>query len=59
MRYFKTVDETGLLTRLDNSGVNVSGSEITKVEYDMTRVGIKIFINGDELERIKGEDWWK
>jgi len=59
MRYFKTTDQDGQLTRLDNSAVNVSGEEITKTEYDMTRIGLKVFINGEDVEKIKTEDWWK
>ena len=59
MKYFKTTDESSQLIRLDNSDVKVSGEEITKTEYDMTRVGLKIFINEEDVERIKSEDWWK
>lgn len=59
MRYFKTTDADGQLIRLDNSGVKVSGEEITKTEYDMTRVAIKVFINEEDAEKIKAEDWWK
>ncbi|MBP3705627.1 MAG: hypothetical protein J6J13_00040 [Clostridia bacterium] len=59
MRHFKTIDNTGQLVRLDSSAVNVSGEEITKTEYDMTLVGIKVFLNGESAEEIKKEDWWR
>lgn len=59
MKYFKTTDESGQLIRLDNTAVKVSGEEITKTEYDMTRVGLRIFINEEDTEKIKSEVWWR
>ena len=59
MKYFKTVDESGQLIRLDNSGIDVSGEEITEAEYKMMQVGIKVFINEEDAEKIKAEEWWK
>ena len=52
MKYFKTVDEAGELTRLDTSGIAVSGEEISETEYKMTRAGIRVFINGENIEDI-------
>ena len=58
-KYYKTVDENGQLTDLDCSPVEGLGEEISHTEYCMMKCAVKIFRNGEDIEKIKAEDWWK
>lgn len=57
--YYKVVDENGQLVKLDYSPVAGLGTPISHTEYCMMKVAIKIFLNGEDAEKIKAEDWWK
>lgn len=57
--YYKKVDANGQLTKLDYSPVKGIGTPISFTEYCMMKCAIKIFINGENPEKIKAEDWWK
>lgn len=57
--YYKVVDENGKLTKLDYSPVKGLGTPISFTEYCMMKIAIKIFLNGEDPEKIKAEDWWK
>ena len=58
-RYYKQVDANGRLVELDYSPVQGIGTPISKTEYCMMKIGIKVFLNGEDPEKIKAEDWWK
>lgn len=57
--YYKKVDKNGQLVKLDYSPVEGLGEPISHTEYCMTKCAIKIFLNGEDPEKIKAEDWWK
>ena len=57
--YYKKVDKNGQLVKLDYSRVENLGEPISHTEYCMTKCAIKIFLNGEDPEKIKAEDWWK
>ena len=57
--YYKKVDKNGQLTKLDCSPVEGLGEPISHTEYCMMKCGIKVFLNGEDPEKIKAEDWWK
>lgn len=59
-RYYKMLSGGGELVGLACSPVeDLSGERITYTEYCMMKCGIKIFINKESEEKIKGEAWWK
>lgn len=57
--YYKTVDKNGQLTKLQYSPVKGLGEEISHTEYCMTKIGIRVFIGGEDPEAIRQEDWWR
>ena len=57
--YYKKVDAKGQLTKLDYSPVAGLGEPISHTEYCMMKVAIRVFLNGEDPEKIKAEDWWK
>ena len=59
MKYYKKVSDDGQLEKLGFSTAKGSEESISNTEYCMMKCAIKIFINGEDLEKIKGEDWWK
>ena len=53
MRYFKQFNSSGILSRLDRAESNVSGgTEIHKVEFDMTTVGVQVFVGGANPDKL-------
>ena len=53
MRYFKQFNSKGILSRLDRAESNVSkGIEIHKVEFDMTMMGVQIFVGGANADKL-------
>ena len=58
-KYYKKTNENGQLEKLGFSSVESSEESISNTEYCMMKVAIKVFINGDDPEKIKSEDWWK
>jgi hypothetical protein len=53
MRYFKQFNSSGILSRLDRAESNVSsGIEIHKVEFDMTMLGVQIFVGGANADKL-------
>lgn len=59
MKYFKTLNSDGEVTRLDNCAINTSGTEISKVEYCMLKVAIMVYKRNIAVSTIVGESWWK
>lgn len=57
--YYKVIDENGQLVKLDYSPVKGLGTPISHTEYCMMKVAVKVFLNGEDVEKIKAEDWWK
>lgn len=57
--YYKNTDSDGQLTLLEYTPVERNGIPISHTEYCMMKCAIKIFINGEDREKIKAEDWWK
>ena len=57
--YYKKTDKNGQMTKLDYSPVAGIGEPISRTEYCMMKIAIKIFLNGEDIEKIKAEDWWK
>ena len=57
--YYKQVNSSGQLTKLDYSPVEGIGEPISHTEYCMMKCAIKIFLNGEDPEKIKNEEWWK
>ena len=57
--YTKTIDKSGQLTKLDYSPVKGLGVEISHTEYCMMKIGIRVFIGGEDPEKIRAEDWWR
>ena len=57
--YYKKVDSKGQLVKLDYSPVEGLGEPISFTEYCMMKCAIKVFLNGEDPEKIKAEDWWK
>lgn len=58
-RYYKKLNSGGELISLGYSPVSGLGEEITRTEHNMLKVGLKVFFNGEDPEKIKEEDWWK
>ena len=58
MKYFKTVNKNGEITRLDNCAIS-NGEEISKVEYQMLTVAIMVHLRGVSVSTISEESWWK
>ena len=57
--YYKQVSSDGQLIKLDYSPVEGIGIPISRTEYCMMKIAIKVFLNGEDVEKIKAEDWWK
>lgn len=58
-KYYKQIDKNGQLIKLDYSPVKDIGIPISHTEYCMMKIAIKIFLNGEDVEKIKAEDWWQ
>lgn len=53
MRYFKQFNSSGILSRLDKAESNVSGgTEIHKVEFDCTMIGVQVFVGGADADKL-------
>ena len=55
MKYYKTVDSDGNLTRLDKSTTQASGQEISEIEYNMLKAVIQLEVNGSSVEEVAKE----
>lgn len=58
-KYYKKTNENRQLEKLGFSSVEGSDESISNTEYCMMKIAIKHFINGEDIEKIKAEDWWK
>lgn len=61
MKCCKTLDSEGRVIRLDNTDITVSESavRISSVEYKMLRVAAAVYLNGENPDVIRQEEWWK
>ena len=58
MRYFKSNDEIGNLSRIDCAETNVSnGEEIQHAEFYSLKVAIRVFKNKESPANISAKDW--
>lgn len=56
MKYFKTV-KNGKITDLLKSDRNFTNAteEITRTEYDSLILGIRVLLNGEEIDKVRNE----
>ena len=56
MRYYKK-EENGKITELSKSDKNFTRAtgEIDRVEYDSLILGIRVLLNGEDLEMVKND----
>ncbi len=61
MKCFKTLDSGGRVIRLDNTDIPVSESAvgISTVEYKMLRVAAAVYLNGENPDAVRLEEWWR
>ena len=57
--FFKKTNDSGQLVKLGFSTATEPEQSISKTEYCMMKCAIKIFINGEDPEKIKSEEWWQ